>query len=139
MATFSWNNLTVHVGEMNRAVALKTAREINQMVDAIEDEDERGLQIDTLLVVNSPALVRVDGQIANGSGVAVEVDGLPVAFKLPLSTETFNALPLSLSSAWALAALDANGWLKEAAKKEDSRTTETKTEPPSGSLSPSAS
>ncbi len=139
MATFTWNNLTVHVGEMNRAVALQTAREINNLIDAIGDAEECSLQIDTVMAVNSPALVRVDGQVVNGNGVAIEVDGLPVAFKLPLTAEAFNALPLSLSAAWSLAAISANGWLKEASKNAESRATETKTEPPSGSLSLNAS
>lgn len=145
MPTFTWDKLTIHVGEMNRAAALRCMTEIEQYAatylesvaaapnKVTEMETALDDQLALLIVLQSPALVLNDGQTVNGTGATVTVDGQTITLKAPLTPETFNALPYSLTMQWLTAAINANGWLIAAAKNLSRTAEPSSPEPLSGS------
>lgn len=119
MPTFTWHDcLTVSVHEMSRADALDCARQFDLLAGVIPNVGEYLAEINALIAVKAPAAVRFQGVLLNaGPRHLVLSDEEAVDLTLPLTREAFDALPMSLATAWSNAASAANDWVVEALKK----------------------
>ena|SRR5258708_906152 len=135
MATFTWHDiLTVSVGEMNRAQALDCARQIQTLSKVYVDYDELMVEVDATATLFAPAVVKLYGNLLDGGVHSIPTeDGSAFILTLPLTRESFNALPMSLATLWIAAMVKSNGWLVDLLKNLSSRTTPNEPEPKSGS------
>jgi hypothetical protein len=142
MPSFTWRNLTVTVGEMSRAQALDCARDFNPLVGLFPANDTGLLmELEVLCVLHSPATIlgNDDGLQAATGSKTYTVDEKELTITLPITREAFDKLPYTLTKAWIIAAVDANGWLVDDLKKALSRITTQINASPSGSVPSSES
>lgn len=133
MATFTWRDrVKVHVGEMSRTAAFGVARDFNPVSALFETDAARLEELELLVVVAAPARVLVDDRPITDT-TTVDFDGELVTLALPLTRESFQALPFSLTRLWAEAAVDANPWVVDDLKNAISRNMKKTSAPPSGS------
>ena len=133
MATFKWRDrVKVHIGEMSRTAAFGVARDFNPVSALFETDAARLEELELLVVVAAPARVLVDDKPITDT-TTIDFDGELVTLALPLTRESFQALPFSLSRLWAEAAVDANPWVIDDLKNAISRNMQKPSVPPSGS------
>ena len=133
MATFNWRDrVKVHIGEMSRTAAFGVARDFNPVSALFETDAARLEELELLVVVAAPARVLVDDKPITDT-TTIDFDGELVTLALPLTRESFQALPFSLTRLWAEAAVDANPWVVDDLKNAISRNMKTTSAPPSGS------
>ena len=133
MATFNWRDrVKVHIGEMSRTAAFGVARDFNPVSALFETDAARLEELELLVVVAAPARVLVDDKPITDT-TTIDFDGELVTLALPLTRESFQALPFSLSRLWAEAAVDANPWVIDDLKNAISRNMQKPSVPPSGS------
>lgn len=115
MARFSYKDrLTVVVHEMNRAAALRVAQTINTLVDI--ETDSAGFmsnEVHLAFVLNAPCMVTYDKSVLTDGTHHLAIDDSVIELTLPLTRETFEALPVSLTAAWIEAAELENEWLSQ--------------------------
>ena len=133
MATFNWRDrVKVHIGEMSRTAAFGVARDFNPVSALFETDAARLEELELLVVVAAPARVLVDDKPITDT-TTIDFDGELVTLALPLTRESFQALPFSLSRLWAEAAVDANPWVIDDLKNAISRNMQKPSVPQSGS------
>ncbi len=134
MTTFTWKDtLTVSVGESSRTQAIDCARAFDALAQVVSGYDDLMVETNVLGVLHAPYTVRYKGEILSAGERLIQLDGEePIRLVLPLTHETFNALPMSLTTAWIDAMVRSNGWLVDTLKKALSLALETNSEPKSG-------
>lgn len=132
MATFTWNGLTVSVGEMSRAAALTCARQFGDAATIFTDFDDLMYEGNLLVVLHAPVLVKFEGALLDKGQRELHFEDETLTLVLPPTRESFNALPMSLTQAWIDAAVRANGWFVDTLKKALSLASPTNSEPKSG-------
>ena len=106
MATFKWRDrVKVHIGEMSRTAAFGVARDFNPVSALFETDAARLEELELLVVVAAPARVLVDDKPITDT-TTIDFDGELVTLALPLTRESFQALPFSLTRLWAEAAVE---------------------------------
>ena len=133
MASFNWRErVKVHVGEMSRTAAFGVARDFNPVTALFETDAARLEELEILVVIAAPARILVDDKPVSDP-ITVDFNGELVTLALPLTRESFQALPFSLSRLWAEAAVDANPWVIDDLKNAISRNMQKTSAPQSGS------
>lgn len=134
MPTFVWREiLTISVSEMSRTAAIDCCREFDMITAIYTTYAEQTSEADILSVVHAPAIIKVNGDIFSSGERLIEVpDDQPFKLVLPLTRESFLALPYSLTAAWINAALKSNGWWIDSLLKVYSLAPKNNLEPKSG-------
>lgn len=138
MATFQYENATFTVRGMSRTAGLEVLREFDAIKPLYQDNAVELLrEADWLAVKHAPASLRIgDDAFTEGDRIINSENDGDVRIVLPITRDTFFALPLALSEAWVTAAHLSNSWYIEALKKTFALPTMvTTTEPKSGSAS----
>jgi hypothetical protein len=135
VTTFTWKDtLTVSVGESSRTQAIDCARAFDALAQVMTSYDELMAETNVLGVLHAPSTVRFKGEVLGVGERTILIEGEePFKLSLPLTPETFNALPMSLTAAWIDAMVRSNGWLIDTLKKALSLTSLNESEPKSGS------
>lgn len=120
MSTFTWNNLTVTVGEVSRAVAIACARHFDLVLPICKTYDEAVFEAQWLLVEYAPVIIKHHSKEPDTVSVwskgerEFDIDGddyyKTVKIAQPLTREIFDSLPMSLSRKWITAAVTSNNW-----------------------------
>lgn len=102
------------VSEMSRAQALRVAQSLNALigVDGLQ-ADFMQTELDTLYVLNAPALVTLDGKVLDAGSYPLQMGDTNFTLELPLTRACFDALPVSLAAEWIAAAQRENEWLSD--------------------------
>lgn len=140
MATFTWKEkLTVTVGEMSRTQGIDCARQFDLLAKVYTDYNELMRESDALVVINAPVTIRSGDKVLSEGEYDIRLpDEKVISLVLPLTRDSFYALPMSLSEAWINAAVTENGWFIDTLKKVFSLTSQNNSEPKSGSEPSSA-
>lgn len=133
MTTFVWNEiLSVSVGEMSRTQAIECCRKFDALTEIFTNYIELMAETDILTVLEAPAVVKINGEVFSLGERTIELlDERPFKLVLPLTHDCFDALPMSLATAWINAALRSNAWFIDTLKKTMTLTTANNLEPKS--------
>lgn len=134
MTTFVWREvLSVNVGEMSRTQAIECCRKFDALLEIFPDYIEQLAEADILTVLEAPVVIKVNGEVFTIGERTIELpDEQPFKLVLPLTRECFDALPMSLATAWISAALRSNEWFIDTLKKAAGLTTTNNSESKSG-------
>lgn len=134
MTTFIWREvLSVNIGEMSRTQAIECCRKYDALTEIFTDYIELMGEADILAVLNAPVVVKVKGEVFSIGERAIELpDEQPFKLVLPLTRDCFDAMPMSLATAWINAALRSNDWFIDTLKKVYSLTSTNNSELKSG-------
>lgn len=124
MPSFTWRNcLTVSVSEMSRTQALDCARSFDLLAQVYPSLDDLVAEADVLCVIFAPCIIKVGDRILEaGTHIVKRDDGDSLSLTLPLTSDSFKALPMGLTEAWINAAVSCNEWIIDALKKNILRT-----------------
>lgn len=134
MTTFIWRDvLSVNVGEMSRTTAIECCRSFDELTELFQDRIALLGEADILTVLFAPVVIKINGETFNAGERVIEMsDEQPFALTLPLTRAAFNALPMSLATAWINAAIRSNEWFIDTLKKVVSLTSTNNLESKSG-------
>lgn len=125
MTTFVWREvLSVSVGEMSRTQAIECCRKFDAITEIFTDYVEQTSEADILVVLEAPVVIKVKGEAFTVGERTIQLsDDESFVLSLPLTRDSFDALPMSLATAWINAALRSNEWFIDTLKKVYSLTT----------------